>query len=215
MFVASTGGMPGSHAKLTTSVFWPAFGVAWAGWAVFRAGFRRSRALTVALMATFALSVASGVQPIPRQAFPAARAVFLAPFTVPAVGWGLAHGGELHVQGDMLVVSGMSGGHGSLPALTVGQVILTSKEKLDPALLSHEAVHGDQWAFLGALTPPLYFLSDVIGGGPANNIFEVSAGLEAGGYIPWTPRPDSSAPPIRSYPLVRLTEVHPVESSPQ
>jgi len=47
-------------------------------------------------------------------------------------------------------------------------------------LLQHERIHSEQWAIFGLAFPPLYAAVDI--NGPCNNIFEIMAGLEEGGY---------------------------------
>lgn len=106
-----------------------------------------------------------------------------APFTLPAIGWGLAHGGALEAAGGVFGVTGMEDGYGQGSGITVGNVFLTGRAEPGAALLSHETVHARQWAVLGALTAPLYGLGTAIAGGdPTRNVFEVHAGLRAGGY---------------------------------
>jgi hypothetical protein len=182
MGARSTGCMAGWKLKAALLFLWPAVGLAWLAWIATRAALARNATGTFALVSVAGFSVGGGAPAYVETSAPIVRAVVLAPFTGPAVAWGLAHGGEIHCQGSMIVITGMSGGHGPRSAVTVGQVILTSRVALDDPLLAHETVHGDQWAFLGVLTPPLYYLSDVIAGGSEHNIFEVAAGLEDGGY---------------------------------
>ena len=108
---------------------------------------------------------------------------FNAPFTLPAIGWGLAHGGTLEVAGGLFVVTRMEDGYGPRVGVTVGNVFLTGRAEPGAALRDHETVHARQWAVLGALTAPLYGLANLLAGDdPARNVFEVHAGLKEGGY---------------------------------
>lgn len=157
---------------------WPAAGLAWLAVKVVRAQGPRAGAACAGL----ALAGGAGLSGEGVDTWEAARTVLLAPITVPALAWGVAHGGSVHFEDGMLVVTGMDGGHGTRSTITVGQVVLTSRDDLEPLLLEHESRHGDQWALLGLLTPPLYYLSDVLQGGAEHNVFEVSAGLSDGGY---------------------------------
>jgi hypothetical protein len=102
----------------------------------------------------------------------------------------------------------------SVPAFTMGSVILTRRESLpsDTALFRHEARHSTQYAWCGGLVMlPLYFaaagLSWVLcGDAGAWNAFERRAGLADGGYadVPLRPvfrrpvRGAPSRPPARS-----------------
>lgn len=163
---------------LLVSLAWPAAGIAWiAFWTA-----RRHRAGAGTAFAGLALMAGAGLPGARGDAWELARTGLLAPITAPALAWGVAHGGEIHFEGGMLMVTGMEGGHGTRSTITVGQVVLTSRDRLNTLLLEHESRHGDQWAVLGWLTPPLYYLSDVVQGGPEHNVFEVSAGLSDGGY---------------------------------
>lgn len=134
------------------------------------------------VLAAVALAGGAGSTVVgPQTSVAAVRAGLLAPFTIPAVTWGYANGGVLHVHGDMLVMTGMSRGYGPRSGVTIGQVFLTSDDsKLN--LLAHEARHSDQWLIFGGLLPPLYLVADLLGGGPGGNVFEINAGLESGGY---------------------------------
>lgn len=85
-------------------------------------------------------------------------------------------------------------------AFTVGDVII-SRHDLDvlvgrrPALIRHELVHSQQWAFcLGLPFLPLYALSMGwswlrTGDRAARSVFERAAGLADGGYVDVPPRP--------------------------
>ncbi len=85
----------------------------------------------------------------------------------------------------------------AVPAFTMGSVILTRRDTLEPdsALFRHEARHATQYAWCGGLLMlPLYFaaagvswlLSGDVG---AWNPFERQAGLADGGYAGHPPRP--------------------------
>lgn len=82
-------------------------------------------------------------------------------------------------------------GYNASRVFTVGNVILHRNDPgyLDrlPELLHHESAHCTQWALLGPVFVPAYFLECAISwlltGDPANgNAFEVGAGLRDGGY---------------------------------
>lgn len=86
----------------------------------------------------------------------------------------------------------------SAPAFTLGNVIITHREVLEPGtpLLRHEARHSTQYAWCGGvLMLPLYFTAAgvswlVSGDFGAWNVFERGAGLTDGNY---TARPLRSA----------------------
>lgn len=157
---------------------WPLAGLVWLAFRLTQS--QGPKAGTA--FAGLALLTGLGFSTDPADTWEVARTALLAPVTAPALVWGVAHGGSVHFEGGMLVVTGMDGGHGTRSTITVGQVVLTSRDGLNELLLEHESRHGDQWALLGLLTPPLYYLSDMLQGGSEHNVFEVSAGLSDGGY---------------------------------
>lgn len=82
-------------------------------------------------------------------------------------------------------------GVGPRRTFTVGNVLLTRHSAAElqnrPELLSHESRHSTQWALLGPLFVPCYYIEVLIsllltGDDAAANVFEVAADLEAGGY---------------------------------
>ena len=157
---------------------WPLAGLVWLALRAVRTQGRKAGPAFAGL----ALVTGIGFSADTGETWDVARTALLAPITAPALAWGVAHGGSVHFEDGMLVVTGMDGGHGTRSTITVGQVVLTSRDDLTPLLLEHESRHGDQWALLGMLTPPLYYLSDMLQGGSEHNVFEVSAGLSDGGY---------------------------------
>jgi hypothetical protein len=170
-----------SHVLLVLLLFaWPVMGLAVLLVRAVRAA--AMSAARAAVLGALVVSVATGtVVAGPDTAATALRAVLLAPFTVPAVAWGFANGGVLHVHGDMLVMTGMDWGYGPRSGVTIGQVFLTSDDsKLH--LLAHEERHSTQWLVFGGLLPPLYLVAELVPGGPDHNIFEIAAGLQSGGY---------------------------------
>ncbi|MFT4234935.1 MAG: Fe-S oxidoreductase [Microbacterium sp.] len=62
----------------------------------------------------------------------------------------------------------------------VGSCFLTGDAAPSDAVLTHEAVHAEQWRHYGLLMPVLYLLA---GRDPLLNRFEIEAGLEDGGYV--------------------------------
>lgn len=155
----------------TLAVTWP--------WIVLRASFRRAVA---GLAATAIVVSAASATTSPATVVDAGRALILAPISVPAIGYGLAHGGHIELRGGLIVVAGMESGYGPRSGFVVGDVFLTRRTDIATDLLIHESKHADQWATLGIWFPVAYFGSDALTGPGAGNVFEVSAGLEDGGY---------------------------------
>lgn len=162
---------------------WPALAVAFAAFRIVVLALTGSRPHALAAV-VLAVTCAAALLQLDGQVLAfAVLSALNAPFTLPAIGWGLAHGGALGAAGDVLVVTGMEDGYGQGSGITVGNVFLTGRVEPGAALLSHETVHARQWAVLGALTAPLYGLANAIAGGdPTRNVFETQAGLRAGGY---------------------------------
>jgi hypothetical protein len=81
------------------------------------------------------------------------------------------------------------------PAFCLGNVIITRRGVLTPALLRHEARHATQYACCGGvLMVPLYLVAAVAswlltGDTGAKNVFERRAGLADGGYTDKPLRP--------------------------
>lgn len=164
------------------TVLWPAGAAALVGWlAAKRLAAAGRTAVLAGLLAPLA-AVPAAVHAMPASA-PVARAGMLAPFTVAGVAWGYANGGELRVQGSMLVMTNVRGGYGGQAGVTIGQVFLTPNARVGNHLLTHETRHSSQWLVLGGLLPPLYAAADVAGGGATGNVFELLAGLRDGGYL--------------------------------
>lgn len=144
--------------------------------------------LRAALMASVAMVTLVGAlawNPGTRdEAIATSRATVLAPLTAVAVAYGVAHGGSAHVAGGLVLVTGMESGHGPRAGFVVGNAFLTRRtvDDVNDALLSHETAHANQWAALGGWFPLAYFGSDWLHGAGSSNIFEISAGLEAGDY---------------------------------
>jgi hypothetical protein len=65
-----------------------------------------------------------------------------------------------------------------------GSLFVTSSRGLDPALIGHEAKHGDQYALFGGPMFGMLYVREGLrtGGSPCRNVFERWAGLDAGGY---------------------------------
>ena len=85
----------------------------------------------------------------------------------------------------------------SAPAFTIGNVIITHRDAMEPGtpLLRHEARHATQYAWCGGLPMiPAYLLAaawswTLTGDFGARNVFERRAGLADGGYSERPVRP--------------------------
>jgi hypothetical protein len=112
------------------------------------------------------------------------RFVVNLPVTVPALFWGMLHGGspELH-PGLFISCGGMVGGYAK-GGTTYGGVWLYG-DLATPQRLRHEAKHATQWAvFTPILFPALYLAAELAGGrDPRRNVFEIWADLADGGYL--------------------------------
>jgi hypothetical protein len=79
-------------------------------------------------------------------------------------------------------------------AFTVGNVVITKRDRLDHTLITHESRHATQWAWCAGLPMlPLYLLSMLVsvivcGDQASYNPFERLAGLDEGGYPRNPPR---------------------------
>jgi hypothetical protein len=112
------------------------------------------------------------------------RAVANLPVSAVAVVWGRTHGGTCSIHGDLTVTcEAMHGGYANA-GTTVGNVWLyddlgsTERHR-------HESRHSDQWAMFGPAFPALYGAECARTGGDYHrNVFERSAGLHDGGYLP-------------------------------
>ena len=106
------------------------------------------------------------------------------PITVPAVIWGLLHGGQpvLH-PGLFIACGGMHGGYVK-GGTTYGNVWLYGDLASEPRL-RHEAKHATQWALCTpVLFPVLYLAAELVGRrDPRRNVFERWANLADGGYL--------------------------------
>ncbi|MDQ1709744.1 MAG: hypothetical protein QOG49_1129 [Frankiaceae bacterium] len=106
------------------------------------------------------------------------------PITLPAVVWGLLHGGTPELRpGLFIACGGMSGGFAK-GGTTFGNVWLFG-ELESPERLRHETKHATQWALCTPIAFPfLYVLAELAGRrDPTRNIFERWAGLADGGYL--------------------------------
>jgi hypothetical protein len=67
---------------------------------------------------------------------------------------------------------------------TYGSLFVTSNRNPGPRLIGHEAKHADQYAlFGGPIFGMLYWREERrTGGNRCRNVFEIWAGLDAGGY---------------------------------
>jgi hypothetical protein len=112
------------------------------------------------------------------------RFVINLPVTVPALFWGMLHGGspQLH-PGLFISCGGMSGGYVK-GGTTYGSVWLFG-DLMSPERLRHESKHATQWALCTpVLFPPLYLLAELAGRrDPCRNVFERWANLADGGYL--------------------------------
>ena len=131
------------------------------------------------------------VPPATRDAWPLVRTALNAVASGPAVVWGLLHGGRPTRRRGLLMVTGMRSGTGPRQEVMVGSVLLTrhGQRRIGDPLVRHELRHADQWAILGPLLmPPAYWLAEAAGDvltdcGNGGNVFEIGAGLRAGGYV--------------------------------
>jgi len=112
------------------------------------------------------------------------RAVANLPVSAAAVAWGRTHGGTCHIHGDLTVsCSHMRDGYAN-GGTTVGNVWLYG-DKGGTERQRHEIRHSDQWAMLGPVFPALYGAECARTAGDYHrNVFERSAGLHDGGYLP-------------------------------
>jgi hypothetical protein len=112
------------------------------------------------------------------------RAVANLPISAVAVVWGRTHGGTCNVHGDLIVTcESMQGGYANA-GTTVGNVWLYD-DLYSTDRHRHESRHSDQWAMFGPAFPALYGAESARTGGDYNrNVFELSAGLHDGGYLP-------------------------------
>ena len=107
--------------------------------------------------------------------------------------------------GGILIAEGYQGRLVTQTCFTVGSVVLTRRtadwllHELHVDLLAHETRHADQYALLGPLFWPAYWLAcgysyAMTGSYGVRNAFEKHAGLKAGGYPethpvrPWAAR---------------------------
>jgi len=132
------------------------------------------------VLAVLAVAVAA-VSP---QLVTVGRAVANLPVSAVAVVWGRTHGGTCNVHGDLTVTcEAMHSGYVNA-GTTVGNVWLygdlggTERHR-------HESRHSDQWAMFGPAFPALYGAECARTAGDYHqNVFERSAGLHDGGYLP-------------------------------
>lgn len=112
------------------------------------------------------------------------------PLTHLGYGWATALGwawgslwstGRVERRNGLWVFTGMPEWAFGRGGVCVGGCFLTGDARVTDAVLSHEAVHAQQWRRYGFLMPILYLLA---GRNPLTNRFEIEAGLEAGNYVP-------------------------------
>ena len=112
------------------------------------------------------------------------RFVVNLPVTVPAVVWGMLHGGLPEMRSGLFIAcGGMHGGYAK-GGTTFGNVWLYGA-LADEARLRHEAKHATQWALCTpVLFPVLYLLAELAARrDPKRNVFERWADLADGGYL--------------------------------
>ncbi|MBM2622873.1 hypothetical protein JIG36_45965 [Actinoplanes sp. LDG1-06] len=116
----------------------------------------------------------------------------------------LVRGGTLNPAATGVLIAGNYGRRWpAQTTFTVGGVIIARRPAAwllgegRESLLRHELIHSTQYALLGPLFWPLYWLAALFsylttGSASARNIFERWAGLAAGGYadLPLSPRLD-------------------------
>lgn len=111
------------------------------------------------------------------------------PVTVPAVVWGLLHGGMPELRTGLFIACGGMHGGFAKGGTTYGNVWLFGDLE-SPERLRHEAKHATQWAmFTPVLFPFLYLLAELVARrDPRRNVFERLADLADGGYLPRSPQ---------------------------
>jgi hypothetical protein len=121
---------------------------------------------------------------IRRRAGHVLRFVINLPVTVPALVWGLLHGGSPRLcPGLFIECGGMHNGYAK-GGTTYGNVWLFG-DLSSPERLRHETKHATQWAmFTPVLFPFLYLLAELLARrDPKRNVFERWADLMDGGYL--------------------------------
>lgn len=106
------------------------------------------------------------------------------PVTVPAVIWGLLHGGWPEMRPGLFIACGGMHGGFAKGGTTYGNVWLFGH--LESAeRLRHETKHATQWALCTpVLFPFMYLLAELAGRrDPRRNVFERLADLHDGGYL--------------------------------
>jgi hypothetical protein len=106
------------------------------------------------------------------------------PITVPAVIWGLIHGGSPVMCPGLFIACGEMHGGFVKGGTTYGNVWLFGHLGT-PERLRHETKHATQWAlFTPVLFPLLYLLAELAARrDPKRNVFERWANLRDGGYV--------------------------------
>jgi len=112
------------------------------------------------------------------------RFVMNLPVTVPAVVWGMLHGGTPEMRPGLFIACGGMHGGFAKGGTTFGNVWLYGA-LADEARLRHEAKHATQWALCTpVLFPVLYLLAELAARrDPKRNVFERWADLADGGYL--------------------------------
>lgn len=105
---------------------------------------------------------------------------------IVATCWGTAHGGTSARLGGLHTVSSMRSGWGPMAGVTIGDVFLTGMPagSVTAELRRHESMHVRQWRLLGPAFPLLYAANWLVARRAADNVFEIAAGLDSGGYGP-------------------------------
>jgi hypothetical protein len=96
-----------------------------------------------------------------------------------ALAWGTVLGGRHRSSHGLHVIHGLPRWSFGRGGTTIGAVYLT-RDNASDRVLTHEAVHREQWRRYGLAMPVLYLAA---GADARTNRFEVEAGLEAGGYV--------------------------------
>ena len=100
-----------------------------------------------------------------------------------AVGWiwgSLWSTGPVERRHGLWVFRGMPSWTHARGGVCVGGCFLTGDRNPSDRVLTHEAVHKQQWLRYGFLMPVLYLFA---GRNPLRNRFEIEAGLVDGGYL--------------------------------
>ena len=132
---------------------------------------------------------------VAQRAWHVLRFVINLPITVPAVLWGLLHGGTPDLRPGLFISCGNMHGGYAKGGTTWGNVWLFGHLE-SPERLRHEARHATQWAVCTpVLFPFLYLAAELLGRrDPTRNVFERLADLVDGGYVAGPPLHPRSSP---------------------